>query len=44
MVLRDAIEQVVLEFPGYGYRRVTAALRREGWAVNNKRVLRIMRE
>jgi transposase InsO family protein len=44
VVLRDAIEQVVLEFPGYGYRRVTAALRREGWAVNNKRVLRIMRE
>jgi putative transposase len=33
-----------LEFPGYGYRRVTAALRREGWAVNHKRVLRIMRQ
>ena len=43
MVLRDAIEQIVLEFPGYGYRRVTAALRREGWRVNHKRVLRIMR-
>ena len=43
-VLRDAIEQVVLEFPGYGYRRVTAAFRREGWAVNHKRVLRVMRE
>jgi transposase InsO family protein len=42
--LRDAIEQIVLEFPGYGYRRVTAALRREGWTVNHKRVLRIMRE
>jgi putative transposase len=42
--LRDAIERMVLEFPGYGYRRVTAALRREGWAVNHKRVLRIMRE
>ena len=28
--LRDAIERIVLEFPGYGYRRVTAALRREG--------------
>ena len=41
---RDAIERIVLEFPGYGYRRVTAALRREGWAVNHKRVLRIMRE
>jgi putative transposase len=44
VVLRDAIEQIVLEFPGYGYRRVTAALRREGWAVNHKLVLRIMRE
>lgn len=44
VVLRDAIERIVLEFPGYGYRRVTAALRREGWEVNHKRVLRIMRE
>ena len=43
VVLRDAIEQIVLEFPGYGYRRVTAALRRQGWRVNHKRVLRIMR-
>jgi putative transposase len=42
--LRDAIERIVLEFPGYGYRRVTAALRREGWSVNHKRVLRVMRE
>jgi putative transposase len=42
--LRDAIERIVLEFPGYGYRRVTAALRREGWTVNHKRVLRIMRQ
>lgn len=44
MELRDAIERVVLEFPGYGYRRVTAALSREGWSVNHKRVLRIMRQ
>ena len=42
--LRDAIERIVLEFPGYGYRRVSAELRRRGWAVNHKRVLRIMRE
>lgn len=41
--LRDAIERIVLEFPGYGYRRVTAALRRDGWDVNQKRVLRVMR-
>src|SRR5215212_299384 len=42
--LRNAIERLVLEFPGYGYRRVTAALRREGWSANHKRVLRIMRQ
>ena len=42
--LRDAIEQIVQEFAGYGYRRVTHALVRAGWSVNHKRVLRIMRE
>ncbi len=42
--LRDAIERIVLEFPGYGYRRVTKALQRDGWEVNHKRVLRVMRE
>jgi putative transposase len=42
--LRDAIERLVLAFPGYGYRRVTAALKREGWAINQKRVLRVMRQ
>lgn len=42
--LRDAVEQLVLEFPGYGYRRVTKALQRAGWDVNHKRVLRVMRE
>lgn len=43
-VLRDAIECLVLEFPGYGYRRVTKALQRAGWTVNHKHVLRVMRE
>jgi hypothetical protein len=43
-VLRDAIENIVLEFAGYGYRRVTAQLVRDGWSVNRKRVLRIMRQ
>ncbi len=41
--LRAAIEAIVLAFPGYGYRRVTKALQREGWAINHKRVLRVMR-
>jgi len=43
MNLRARIEQLCLEFSGYGYRRVTAQLRREGQCVNQKRVLRIMR-
>ncbi|HET8906521.1 MAG TPA: IS3 family transposase [Ktedonobacterales bacterium] len=42
--LRDALERVTLEFPGYGYRRVTRALQREGWSVNHKRILRVMRQ
>ncbi len=42
--IQDEIEKIVLEFPGYGYRRVTPELRRRGWVVNHKRVLRIMRE
>jgi putative transposase len=42
--LRDAIERLCLSFPGYGYRRVTAQLHRDGWQVNHKRVLRVMRE
>lgn len=38
------IDQIVLRFPGYGYRRVTAQLAREGYVTNHKRVLRLMRE
>jgi putative transposase len=44
LALREAIERVVLEFPGYGYRRVTHHLQRAGWAVNHKRVLRVMHQ
>ena len=44
VALRDAIERVVLEFPGYGYRRVTKALAREGRMLNHKRDLRVMRQ
>ena len=44
--LRDRIEAIVEEFPRYGYRRVTAQLRREGFVVNHNPALRdrIMRE
>ncbi len=42
--LRGAIEDVVAEWPAYGYRRVTRELRRRGIVANHKRVARIMRE
>ena len=32
------------EYGRYGYRRITALLRREGWRVNHKRVERIWRQ
>jgi transposase InsO family protein len=44
VALRVAIEAIVLAFPGYGYRRVTKQLQRDGWRVNHKRVVRVMRE
>jgi transposase InsO family protein len=44
IALRDEIERIILEFSGYGYRRVTRELARRGWQVNHKRVLRIMQE
>lgn len=42
--LRDRIEAICLEFPRYGYRRVTHQLKHEGWQVNHKRVLRLMQQ
>ncbi len=42
--LRDRIEGIVVEYPRYGYRRVTHELKRKGWAVNHKRVARIMKK
>ena len=40
--LKAAIEQVVEEWPTYGYRRVTKELQRKEWAVNSKRVRRVL--
>jgi putative transposase len=42
--LRDEIQNIALEWPCYGWRRITAELHRRGWKANHKRVLRIMRE
>src|SRR6266513_710191 len=44
MALRDAIQRIALEFPSYGWPRITAELKRRGWRVNHKRVYRSMRE
>jgi transposase InsO family protein len=40
--LREALTRLAGEWPTYGYRRLTALLRREGWVVNAKRVRRVM--
>lgn len=41
--LRAAIERLAGEWPTYGYRRITALLRREGYVINHKRVQHLMR-
>ena len=43
MELRSQIQNIALRWPAYGYRRVQAELERQGWRVNHKRVLRLMR-
>ena len=40
----EKIGEICVEYPRYGYRRVTAQLHREGFLVNHKKALRIMRE
>jgi len=42
--LESRISDICLEFSGYGYRRVTKQLHREGLRVNHKKVSRIMRK
>jgi putative transposase len=42
--LRRAVERLAGTWPTYGYRRITRMLRREGRAVNGKRVRRVMAE
>jgi transposase InsO family protein len=42
--LRQAIQKGSLEHRFYGYRRITALLRQQGWTVNTKRVRRLMNE
>src|SRR5207237_9884676 len=42
-LLRD-LRQVAMERPRFGYRRLHVMLRRKGWTVNRKLVLRLVRE
>jgi putative transposase len=43
MALHDALQRVALEFPCYGWPRMTVELQRRGWTVNHKRVYQLMR-
>jgi transposase InsO family protein len=42
--LRAALLELAGQYPTYGYRRLTALLKRAGWSVNHKRIQRIMAE
>lgn len=44
LYLADRINDIATEFPSYGYRRITAALKHDGIHVNHKKVLRIMKQ
>jgi putative transposase len=42
--VEQRIARLCVELPRYGYRRITAELRDQGWNINHKAVARIMRE
>jgi putative transposase len=44
MKIRDELQRIALEFPRYGYRRMTVELGNRGFQVNHKKVLRLMNE
>lgn len=43
IALQDRIERIAFDYSGYGYRRITAELHRQGMIVNRKVVLKIMK-
>ena len=43
-LLRERLQLLARRHPRYGYRRIHAILRREGWACNRKRVQRLWRD
>lgn len=42
--LCQALQDLRQDFAGYGYRRMTKALQRQGWKINHKRVERLRRQ
>jgi putative transposase len=40
----EEIREIIIDFTGYGYRRVTKELQNRGYAVNHKRVLKLMHD
>jgi putative transposase len=44
MEIRDEMQRVAVDWPAYGYRRITVELQNRGVCINHKRVLRMMRE
>lgn len=38
------LQELRRDFAGYGYRRMTKALQRQGWKINHKRVERVMQQ
>lgn len=44
MEIRDEMQKIAVEWPAYGYRRITVELQNRGFSINHKRVLRMMQE
>jgi len=44
MRIKNEMQKIAIEFPRYGYRRMTIDLYNRGYHVNHKRVLRLMQE
>ena len=44
MDIKNEMQRIAVEFPRYGYRRMTIELHNRGYRINHKRVLRLMQE
>ena len=42
--IANKINELWLRYPFYGYRKIAASLQREGFTVNHKKVLRLMKQ